>query len=132
MHMSADTDDARWAPVRDWHAAVSARDLMAAKAVAAPDIRVGGPRGSAQGVDAFLDWVRDSGIRIEPVGWHTVDEHRVVVEQDAAWPGRADSGPDAAPVRIATLFEVRHGLITAALRYDEGVEAALDAARRTS
>ena len=78
--MSSDTDDARWAPVRDWHAAVSGRDLTAAKAVVDPDVRIGGPKGSAQGVEVFLDWVRDSGVRLEPVGWHTVDEHRVVVE----------------------------------------------------
>ncbi|WP_017569452.1 nuclear transport factor 2 family protein [Nocardiopsis halotolerans] len=125
----AEDEDARWAPVRDWHAAVNGRDLTAAKAVVDPDIRIGGPRGSTRGVEVFLGWVRESGIRLEPVAWHTVDDRRVVVEQDATWPHRADSGPDPAPTRTATLFEVRHGLVTAALRYDEGVEAALEAAR---
>ncbi|NYH53152.1 MULTISPECIES: nuclear transport factor 2 family protein [Nocardiopsis] len=129
--MDEHRDDTRWAPVRDWHTAVNGRDLTAARAVVDPSVRIGGPKGSARGVEVLLDWIRGSGIRLVPVAWHDVDDERVVVEQDATWPDRADSGPDEAPRRTATLFEVRHGLVTAVLRYDEGVDTALEAARRT-
>ncbi|WP_150238005.1 nuclear transport factor 2 family protein [Nocardiopsis quinghaiensis] len=130
--MAEERDTTRWAPVRDWHTAVNGRDLTAARAVADPDVRIGGPQGSTRGVEVFLDWIRESGVRLVPVAWHEVDDERVVVEQDATWPGRAGSGSDAAPRRTATLFEVRHGLVTAVLRYDEGVDTALAAARQVS
>ncbi|NYI96849.1 hypothetical protein HNR12_003126 [Streptomonospora nanhaiensis] len=91
-----------WAPVREWHRAVNARDLDTARRIAAPGIRVGGPKGAAAGVEVFTDWITRSGIRLEPVSWHPVGADRVVVEQDATWPGAPDAqARQAPPVRAA-------------------------------
>ena len=110
-----------------WHRAVNDGDADAARAVAADDVDVGGPRGTATGVDAFTDWVRRSGAHLEPVSWHPVDATTVVVEQDATWPGRADAGAGRAPVRVATLFRVDGQRVARAVRFDD-LHAALIAA----
>ncbi|WP_254904107.1 nuclear transport factor 2 family protein [Streptomonospora nanhaiensis] len=97
-----------WAPVREWHRAVNARDLDTARRIAAPGIRVGGPKGAAAGVEVFTDWITRSGIRLEPVSWHPVGADRVVVEQEATWPGAPDAqARQAPPVRTATLYHSR-------------------------
>ncbi|MUL42442.1 nuclear transport factor 2 family protein [Streptomonospora sp. PA3] len=116
------------AAVRAWHRAVNDRDLDAAGRIAAPGIRVGGPKGRAEGVDVFLDWIAHAGIRLEPVAWHPVGPGRVVVEQDARWPDRPDADTGGQPVRTATLFTVDGGRVVEALRFDDGVGAALRAA----
>lgn len=116
-------------PLDRWHTAVNTRDLDAVRALTAEDVEVGGPRGSARGIAVLLDWVGASGIRLEPTGVFPVDGRRTVVAQDATWPGRPDHVPGTAPVDTATLFEVHGGRVTRVLRFDEGVEAALAAAR---
>lgn len=115
--------------VEEWHRAVNERDADAARRIAAPDIEVGGPKGGARGIGVLLDWIDRAGIRLDAVAWHPVSPGVLVVEQDARWPGRADTGPAAPAVRTATLFTVAGGRITAALRHDDGLNAALAAAR---
>lgn len=116
-----------WPPVREWHRAVNERDSEAARSVAADGVLLGGPRGQTTGIARLLDWIGHSGIRLTPVSWHPVDEETVVVEQDATWPDRPDSGSGTAPVRLATLFRVEGGRVTAVLRFD-GLDTALAAA----
>ncbi len=118
-------------PLGRWHRAVDARDPDAVRAVTSEDVEVGGPRGTARGIAALLDWVRSSGIRLEPTAVFPVDGRHTVVAQNATWPGRPDHVPGTAPVATATLFEVRDGRVSRVLRFDEGVAAALSAARRT-
>ncbi|WP_199433217.1 nuclear transport factor 2 family protein [Qaidamihabitans albus] len=118
-----------WAPVHEWHRAVNQRDIGAARRIADPDIEIGGPKGTRVGADHLVDWIHHAGIRLQAVAWHPIDEHRVVVEQDATWPDNPGADPGAAPVRTATLFKVAGGRVTSALRYDDGVHAALRAAQ---
>jgi hypothetical protein len=116
-------------PLARWHRAVNSRDLDAVRAVTGRDVEIGGPRGTARGIDVLLDWVCSSGIRLEPTAVYPVDGRRTVVAQDATWPGRPDHVPGTAPVATAAFFEVRDGRVARVLRFDEGVEAALAAAR---
>ena len=111
-------------PVLDWHTAVNEQDLDLARATADGSIAVGGPQGTAVGVEVFLDWIRRVGIRLEPTSWHPVDAGTVVVGQDATW----ETGE---PQQVATLFRVAGGRVTAALRFPT-VQAALDAVVTTS
>lgn len=108
--------------VDEWHASVNARDLpRAANAVGDP-IVVLGPRGAGRITpDQFAEWVRRSGIHLEPRAWHQVGDRLVVVEQDATWPG------SPAPTRVATVFRVHDGKVTAALRFPD-VDSALQLA----
>lgn len=108
--------------IDEWHASVNARDLpRAANAVGDP-IVVLGPRGAGRITpDQFAEWVRRSGIHLEPRAWHQVGDRLVVVEQDATWP----ESPE--PTRVATVFRVHDGKVTAALRFPD-VESALQLA----
>lgn len=118
---------ADWGPAHTWHSAVNEKDLEAARAVAADDIVVGGPRGGAVGTEAFIDWIEHAGIHLQPVSWHPVDDNTIVVEQIATWPHNAEATPGAEPLRVATLFRVEGHLVSSAVRFDE-LRAALTAA----
>jgi hypothetical protein len=107
-----------WQAVHEWHRVVNERDLDAARHIVTDDVSIGGPKGQASGRDVFIDWIAHAGIRLVPVSWHPVTDTTIVVVQDATWPGRTDSDPAAAPIRLATLFRLEDGRIAAALRFD--------------
>src|SRR5438105_10833753 len=98
-----------------WHAALNAADLERLLALSAPDIEVGGPRGSGTGVDLLRDWVARARIRLEPLGWQARDGV-VVVEQTAQW--QQPDGPLTEPQHVASVFRVRDGKLSSVLRYD--------------
>ncbi|MGK5557324.1 hypothetical protein ACSNOI_37520 [Actinomadura kijaniata] len=99
------------AAINEWHASVNEGDLeRSAKAVADP-IVVLGPKGAGPITpEQFAEWVERSGIRLVPRSWHPVGERLMVVEEDATWPG------SEAPTRVATVFRVTGGKVSAALR----------------
>lgn len=105
-----------------WHAAVNGDGTDAADVVTDPVV-VLGPRGAGPITPSeFADWVRRSGIRLVPRSWHPVGERLVVVEQDAVWPG------STSPTRVATVFRVGGGKVSAALRLPD-LRSALEMAR---
>ncbi|GAB2942893.1 hypothetical protein ACFMQL_35100 [Nonomuraea fastidiosa] len=99
------------AAVNEWHASVNDGDLeRSARAVGDPVV-VLGPKGAGPITpEQFAQWVERSGIRLRPRSWHPVSERLMVVEQDATWPQSQE------PVRVATVFRVAGGKVTAALR----------------
>jgi hypothetical protein len=99
------------AAVAEWHAGVNGRDLeRSARAVGDPVVVLGPKGAGAITPEQFAEWVDRSGITLVPLSWHPVDERLVVVEQDASWPG------NTGPTRVATVFRVTDGKVTAALR----------------
>lgn len=105
-----------------WHEAVDAGDRDRAIDVVGDPVVVLGPRGAGPiSPTDFADWIDRSGIRLEPRSWHAVSDELVVVEQDATWP----TSPE--PTRVATVFRVRNGHVTAALRLPT-LQEALDLA----
>ncbi len=101
------------ATVVAWHAALAAKDVERLVALSAADVELGGPKGTARGVDALRAWAAMAGATMVPVRIALHDEDVAVVEQDAAWPGAA------APMRIATSFRVRDGRVARVMRYDD-------------
>ncbi|MEV5322717.1 hypothetical protein AB0K67_01110 [Nonomuraea sp. NPDC052634] len=99
------------AAINEWHASVNDGDLeRSARAVGDPVV-VLGPKGAGPITpEQFAQWVERSGIRLRPRSWHPVGERLMVVEQDATWPQSQE------PVRVATVFRVAGGKVTAALR----------------
>lgn len=97
--------------INEWHASVNAGDLeRSARSVGDPVV-VLGPKGAGPITPGqFAQWVERSGIRMIPRSWHPVSDRLMVVEQDATWPQTPQ------PTRVATVFRVRGGLVTAALR----------------
>ncbi|MDQ2651420.1 MAG: hypothetical protein M3Z20_00105 [Chloroflexota bacterium] len=100
--------------ILNWHEAVNTANLERVQETVSDPVVVTGPKGSgAISADDFSDWVTRSGIRLQPVNWHPVAEGIAVVEQDATWP----EAPD--PVRVATMFRVSQGRVSAALRFPD-------------
>ena len=99
------------AAITEWHASVNEGDpRRSARAVGDP-IVVLGPKGAGPITpEEFAEWVRRSGIKLRPRSWHPVRDRLMVVEEDASW---QDS---AAPTRVATVFRVANGKVTASLR----------------
>jgi hypothetical protein len=110
------------AAINEWHASVNDGDQQrSAKAVGDP-IVVLGPRGAGPITpEQFAGWVESSGIQLVPRSWHPISERLMVVEEDATWP---ESG---APTRVATVFGVSSGKVTAALRLPD-LKSALELA----
>jgi len=97
-----------------WHDAVNTANLERAREVVSDTLVVNGPKGSdAISAGDFAGWITRSGIRLQPVNWHPVAAGIAVVEQDATWP----EAPD--PVRVATMFRVSQGRVSAALRFPD-------------
>jgi hypothetical protein len=111
------------AAIAEWHASVNeGNPPRSANAVGDP-IVVLGPRGAGPITPTqFAEWVERSGIKLIPRSWHPISERLMVVEQDATWP---DS---QAATRVATVFRVSGGKVTAALRLPD-LESALELAR---
>lgn len=110
------------AAINEWHASVNDGDLRrSARAVGDP-IVVLGPKGAGPITpEQFAEWVERSGITLVPRSWHPVSERLMVVEEDATWP------ESPAPARVATVFRVRGGKVTAALRLPD-LKSALELA----
>jgi len=108
--------------ITEWHTSVNAADLdRSARAVGNPMV-VLGPKGAGPITpDEFAAWVERSGIKLRPKSWHPISDRLMVVEQDATWP------QTPTPVRVATVFRVTDGKVTAALRLPD-LRAALDLA----
>ncbi|MFI7705430.1 hypothetical protein [Nonomuraea sp. NPDC049480] len=99
------------AAINEWHASVNDGDLeRSARAVGDP-IVVLGPKGAGPITPRqFAEWVERSGITLHPRSWHPISERLMVVEEDATWP------ESKASTRVATVFRVADGKVTAALR----------------
>ena len=99
------------AAVDAWHAAVNSGDPARAAAAVGDAVVVLGPPGVGRITPSeFAEWVARSGIRLIPRTWHAVGERLAVVEEDATWPG------SGGPTRVATVFRVADGRVTASLR----------------
>jgi hypothetical protein len=110
------------AAILEWHAGVNGGDLERAASAVGDPVVVLGPRGAGPITpEQFGEWVQRSGITLVPRSWHPVDEHFMVVEEDASWPG------STAPTRVATVFRVAGEKVTAALRLPD-LESALELA----
>ncbi|NUR88274.1 MAG: hypothetical protein HOY71_29660 [Nonomuraea sp.] len=115
-------DTALEAAVNDWHASVNAGDPAGAARTVGDPIVVLGPKGAGPiSPEEFAGWVERSGIRLRPRSWHPISDRLMVVEEDATWPD------GAAPARVATVFRVSGGKVTAALRLPD-LHQALDLA----
>ena len=107
--------------LRDWHQAVSARDVDRVLALCTPDVELRGPSGTGSGHDLVRDWLARSGIRLRLrslTSWHGA----FLAEQEATWP-RVDGEPAAPAVACVTVFGVRDGKVSSVARYATVEEA---------
>lgn len=111
--------------VQAFHDALNATDAEAVLALAAEDVRIGGPRGTGEGKALLAEWVGHAGIMMEPQRWFHRDGV-VVVEQVARWHDRT-TGEVTSSQRVATAFGIRDGLIASIARYGDLGEAVTSA-----
>jgi hypothetical protein len=110
------------AAINEWHAGVNGGDLGRAVSAVGDPVVVLGPKGAGPITSGqFAEWVERSGIRLVPRSWHPVSDRLMVVEEGATWP------ESTKPTRVATVFRVSGGKVTAALRLPD-LRSALDLA----
>ncbi len=100
--------------VRAWHEAVNSGDIEQLAELVSDDVQIGGPRGTAHGREALIDWVRRTGIRMVPTVWYQRGQTVVVCEQ-ATWPG--EDGTPGDPQSVASAFVVGDERIRSIARY---------------
>jgi len=117
--------------VRQWHDAVNAADTERLATLVSNDVEIGGPRGTAQGVDVLIDWVGRSHIQMVPTDWYQQGD-TLVVCQRATWP--EEDGTPGIPQKVGTVFVVTDGRISRIARYsglsDAFAETGLSEANR--
>jgi ketosteroid isomerase-like protein len=104
-----------------WHDAVNAKDVDAALALCAPDVAVGGPRGTGSGHEVMRAWLQRSGIELHPQHDLVVSGGRAVVHEKARW-----TTTDDAPVQLRdgsehdtwVVFDVAGDRLTAVRRHE--------------
>ena len=107
--------------VRAFHDRLNARDVDGLLALAADEIRVGGPRGAGTGKQLLAEWVARANVTMHPQRWF----HRgrtVIVEQRAVWHG-PDGGDETGSQTVATVFALADGGIASIARYGNIGEA---------
>ncbi|MBO0867163.1 MAG: hypothetical protein J2P15_01225 [Micromonosporaceae bacterium] len=110
------------AAIDRWHASVNDGNLESSARAVGDPVVVLGPKGAgAITPEQFAEWVDRSGIRLVPLSWHPVSERLMVVEEEASWP------ESNRPARVATVFRVTGGKVTAALRLPD-LKSALELA----
>ena len=98
-----------------FHDHLNDRDVARLLALAADDVRVGGPRGSGQGKHLLKEWVGRANITMTPVRWFRAGD-TVVVEQRATWHD-PESGVETGNQTVATAFVLTEGVISSIARY---------------
>lgn len=107
--------------VLNWHEALNDGDIERLVALSAPDVEMGGPRGTVHGAQILREWVDRANIRLEPR--RVLHRARmVVVEQDAEWRS-PDTGEVASRQTVASVFAVRDGLVASVVRYGDLADA---------
>jgi ketosteroid isomerase-like protein len=106
--------------VTAWHVAVNAGDTDRLAGIVSDDVEIGGPRGTARGLDVLIDWVGRSRIQMTPTDWYQRGE-TVVVCQQATWP--TEDGTPGIPQKVGSVFVIRDGRIERIARYPDLVEA---------
>ena len=106
--------------VNDWHEAVNSGDTERLAELVSDDVEIGGPRGTARGMDVLIDWVGRSRIQMAPTDWYQRGE-KVVVCQQATWP--TEHGTPGIPQKVGSVFVVRDNRIERIARYPDLVEA---------
>jgi ketosteroid isomerase-like protein len=105
-------DDGARELVLAWHEALNAGAVDRLVALSCEDIEVGGPRGSGRGTRLLEEWLGRSGIHLHPIRMIDAGD-RVIVEQDAIWPG------DEQVHRLASVFRIQGSQIASVLRYPD-------------
>jgi len=114
--------------VEQWLAAVNAGDATRVESLSREQIDIVGPRGRGSAPRSVLsDWLTRSGFSASPLRWFCGGDGLVVVEQDARWRNPATGEPQDS-FRIGSLFQIIDDQVARYERFDEGVDAALNAA----
>lgn len=119
--------------VQAFHDHLANRDADAVVALAADNVEVGGPRGTATGADLLREWVARANVTMTPKRWFAKDD-LVIVEQHAVWLDK-DSGGEISRQNVTTTFRIEGGKIAGIYRHDDLAAsltlAGLDAADET-
>jgi hypothetical protein len=109
------------AVVQAFHDHLNQRNVPDLLALAADDVRIGGPRGAGEGKHLLEEWVGRASISMTPRRWFRRDDV-VVVEQEAVWHD-PQSGVETGAQTVATVFTVEEGQLTSIARYGFLAEA---------
>ena len=117
--------------IQRWHDAVNAADTDRLGDLVTDGVEIVGPRGSAHGRNALIDWVGRARIQMQPTDWYQRGDTFVVCQR-ATWP--EGDGTPGIPQKVGTVFVVQDGRISRIARYsglsDAFAETGLSEANR--
>ena len=103
--------------VNAWHKALNDSNVDHLVSLSHPDVEVGGPRGTGQGVRLLQEWMGRANIHLKTRRvFHQAET--VVVEQQAEWRS-ADGGQVTGSQTVGSVFIVRDDQIVRVVRYPD-------------
>jgi limonene-1,2-epoxide hydrolase len=102
--------------VEEWHTALNNNDVERLTSLVHKDVKIGGPRGSATGIDVLLEWVDRAKVHLIPKRYFHQNEV-VVVEELGQWHS-AEKGEMISSQEVASIFIVQQGRIASIMRLD--------------
>lgn len=107
--------------IQEWHHALNNSDKEKLSEQVNKDVKIGGPRGSVQGVEAMLEWVDRAKVSFKPQRYFQ-QNGVIVVEALGEW-HNPESGEVIGSQMVSTAFTVEDTLIASIIRYDQLEEA---------
>ena len=104
-----------------WHEALNNEDIKTLKSLVAADVKIGGPRGTGQGMHLFLEWIERANITLQPLRFFE-KENLVLVEELGQWHSH-DRSEIVGESKVYSIFEIENDQISSIIRYDDRTSA---------
>jgi hypothetical protein len=106
--------------VKKWHDNLNSGNHDQLIPLVTSNVKIGGPRGTGEGISLFLDWIERANIRLEALRFFDKDD-KIIVEEAAKWLSKEDDNIIGESL-VYSVFTFENNQISSIIRYDDKTE----------
>jgi hypothetical protein len=106
--------------VKKWHDNLNSGNHDQLIPLVTSNVKIGGPRGTGEGISLFLDWIERANIRLEALRFFEKDD-KIIVEEAAKWLSKEDDNIIGESL-VYSVFTFENNQISSIIRYDDKTE----------